>query len=186
MNYKDCQEWKKVGFPLSTTSNEAAKMYDAAVTQYMRGYSDDSVGDIGTCLRKMFMADPEFVLGHAFKNGLMLLGGGASVRTNSDLKNNIDKMVTMAKKADVNPLEKLHVEAVKLYSAGNIRSLYAFGLEETNFYDEAEKIAREVLEVSPEDGQATHTIAHVMEMMNRYEEGVTFHKARREILRYAE
>ncbi|XP_070533329.1 tetratricopeptide repeat protein 38-like isoform X1 [Ptychodera flava] len=238
MNYKDCQEWKKVGFPLSTTSNEAAKMYDAVVTQYMSGYSDDSVGDIGTCLQKMFMADPEFVLGHAVKNGLMLLAGGTSVRTNMDLQNDIDKMVTMAQKADITPLEKLHVEAVKLYSVGqsalasdkweeillyyptdvlavqnafiahlfsgrsyqmrdcfarvlphwevlppstlksNIRSLYAFGLEESNFYDEAEKLAKEVLEVSPKDGQATHTIAHVMEMMNRCEEGVTFSQSK--------
>ncbi|XP_070533328.1 tetratricopeptide repeat protein 38-like [Ptychodera flava] len=233
MNYKDCQEWRKVGFPAVNTSNEAAKMYDAAMTQYLSGYSDETVGNMGTCLQKMLTADPDFVLGHVVKNGLMLLGG-PNVWTNNDMKINIDKMVEMAEKADLNPLEKLHVDAVKHLSLGestsacdkwdeillyyptdilalrnafsahfvtgrieryrdcfarvmpdwkaspspilysNVRSMYAFSLEETNFYDEAEKLAREGFEVNQKDIWATHTLAHIMEMQGRNNEGVTF------------
>ncbi|XP_070533321.1 tetratricopeptide repeat protein 38-like isoform X2 [Ptychodera flava] len=237
MNYKDCQEWKNVGFPLSTTSNEAAKMYDAALTQFTTGYEDKSIGGVGICLEKMLSADPSFVLGHAIKNGMALLSG-VSILTNDSLKSDIDKMVEMAKTSDITPLEKLHVDAVKLWSVGNIvkgcdkweevllyfptdimaiqgamlthlfygrmmqftdclarvlpfwnscsspkvhcaiRSQYAFGLEELNFFDDAEKIAKQALEVTPNDIWGTHTIAHVRESQNHYEEGISFIKSK--------
>uniref|UniRef100_A0A5F9DDU3 Uncharacterized protein n=1 Tax=Oryctolagus cuniculus TaxID=9986 RepID=A0A5F9DDU3_RABIT len=30
---RDCQAWKDAGLPLSTTSNEACKLFDATLTQ---------------------------------------------------------------------------------------------------------------------------------------------------------
>ncbi|PVD31803.1 hypothetical protein C0Q70_07221 [Pomacea canaliculata] len=52
--------------------------------------------------------------------------------------------------------------------------MYSFGLEETNLYDQAEKMARKGLEINPGDAWSTHTICHVMEMMGRQDEGISF------------
>lgn len=52
--------------------------------------------------------------------------------------------------------------------------MHAYGLEETNFYKEAEKQARKGLEMIPKDAWATHALAHVMEMEGRQDEGIEF------------
>ncbi|XP_076333010.1 tetratricopeptide repeat protein 38-like isoform X3 [Tachypleus tridentatus] len=52
--------------------------------------------------------------------------------------------------------------------------MYAFGLEETNFYSKAEDFARKGLELNPKDGWATHALAHVFEMQGRTTEGIDF------------
>ncbi|XP_076307324.1 tetratricopeptide repeat protein 38-like isoform X1 [Tachypleus tridentatus] len=52
--------------------------------------------------------------------------------------------------------------------------LYAFGLEETNFYSTAEKFARKGLDLNPNDAWATHALAHVFEMESRTSEGKAF------------
>ncbi|XP_077990706.1 tetratricopeptide repeat protein 38-like [Glandiceps talaboti] len=234
MSWKDCLEWQKVGFPLSTTSNEAAKMYDAVVTQYMSGYTDESVGGIKTCMDKMLEADPNFVLGYAAKYGATVIGRDASIWNNRELKTNIENMVTLAENSKISTVEQLHVDAVKLWSIGktndacdkwqeillncptdilafrcafmshfllgqsiqlrdvmaqvlpqwkssmspkmysHARGLYAFGLVETHFYDEAEKEARKTLELNSRDAWAVHTVSHVKEMQCRPDDGIEF------------
>jgi len=57
---------------------------------------------------------------------------------------------------------------------GYLFGLHAFGLEETNFYREAEKQARKGLELVPKDTWATHALAHVLEMEGRQDEGIEF------------
>ncbi|KAK7091233.1 hypothetical protein V1264_008945 [Littorina saxatilis] len=57
---------------------------------------------------------------------------------------------------------------------GYILGMYSFGLEETNLYDKAEKMARKGLEINPSDAWSTHTMCHVMEMTGRQDEGITF------------
>ncbi|XP_013787878.1 tetratricopeptide repeat protein 38-like [Limulus polyphemus] len=52
--------------------------------------------------------------------------------------------------------------------------MYAYGLEETNFYSEAEDFCRKGLELNCKDGWATHTLAHVFEMQGRTTEGIDF------------
>lgn len=63
-------------------------------------------------------------------------------------------------------------QEIPLY--GYLFGMYAFGLEETNFYQEAEKQARKGLELIPKDTWATHALAHVMEMEGRQDEGIEF------------
>lgn len=52
--------------------------------------------------------------------------------------------------------------------------MHAFGLEETGDYARAEESARRAIELNRRDGWAYHAVAHVMEMMGRYEDGAAF------------
>lgn len=50
--------------------------------------------------------------------------------------------------------------------------MHAFGLEETNFYREAERIGKEAQERNPTDIWAVHAVAHVYEMEAKLKEGI--------------
>jgi tetratricopeptide (TPR) repeat protein len=52
--------------------------------------------------------------------------------------------------------------------------MHAFGLEETADYVRAEESARSAITLNKRDGWAYHAMAHVMEMMGRYDEGAAF------------
>uniref|UniRef100_A0A8C8UM07 Uncharacterized protein n=1 Tax=Peromyscus maniculatus bairdii TaxID=230844 RepID=A0A8C8UM07_PERMB len=60
MSLRDCQAWKDAGLPLSTTSNEACKLFDATLTQFIKWTNDKSLGGIDGCLSKLKAADPTF------------------------------------------------------------------------------------------------------------------------------
>ena len=50
-------------------------------------------------------------------------------------------------------------------------SLYAFGLEESNLYPQAEEAGRRALSLNPKVPWAVHAVAHVLEMQGRFEAG---------------
>ncbi len=52
-----------------------------------------------------------------------------------------------------------------------VLGLYAFGLEESNLYPQAEEAGREALRRNARVPWAVHAVAHVMEMQGRFEEG---------------
>ena len=54
------QAWHGVGLPVSTVSNEAAKMFDAVLTQFVASISQPAVGGIMTAMQRLQDADPEF------------------------------------------------------------------------------------------------------------------------------
>jgi tetratricopeptide (TPR) repeat protein len=56
----------------------------------------------------------------------------------------------------------------------HVLSLYAFGLEESNLYPQAEDAGRRSLSANPKVPWAVHAVAHVMEMQGRYEEGAAW------------
>jgi tetratricopeptide (TPR) repeat protein len=63
-------------------------------------------------------------------------------------------------------------EADPLYA--HVLGLYAFGLEESNLYPQAEAAGRRALDLDPRVPWAVHAVAHVMEMQGRFEEGAAW------------
>ena len=57
---------------------------------------------------------------------------------------------------------------------GYVLGCYAFGLEESHEYAEAEKFGREATGINPEDAWSVHSVAHVMEMQGRHAEGIAW------------
>jgi hypothetical protein len=53
----------------------------------------------------------------------------------------------------------------------HVLALYAFGLEESHLYPQAEETGRRALSLQPRSPWAVHAVAHVMEMQGRFEEG---------------
>ncbi|XP_075458837.1 tetratricopeptide repeat protein 38 isoform X2 [Ascaphus truei] len=62
----------------------------------------------------------------------------------------------------------------KIPFSSYVKGMYSFGLLETNFYDQALKVAYEALSVDEKDAWSVHTIAHVHEMKADLENGLAF------------
>uniref|UniRef100_A0A8C6QEW9 Tetratricopeptide repeat protein 38 n=1 Tax=Nannospalax galili TaxID=1026970 RepID=A0A8C6QEW9_NANGA len=228
MSLRDCQAWKDAGLPLSTTSNEACKLFDATLTQFVTWTNDSSLGGLEGCLAKLKAADPTFAMGHAISNGLVLVGTGSSVKLDKELDRAVKTMVEVSRAQPLTPREQLHVSAVEMnfpkacdlweqilqdhptdmlalrlahdayfylgYQeqmrdsvarvypfwkpdiplSSYVKGIYSFGLMETNFYDQAQKLAKEALSVQPTDAWSVHTIAHVHEMRAEVKDGLEF------------
>lgn len=90
-NWLSFEEWKDQGMPiLGTTSTEAVKLYDAALTQYVGWYDDPVMGGIAHTMAKLEQADPNFILGKAFTLSMKLFGFSENYFYNQDLKMEVD------------------------------------------------------------------------------------------------
>ncbi|XP_019466465.1 tetratricopeptide repeat protein 38-like, partial [Meleagris gallopavo] len=145
------QAWQDAGLGLSTTSNEACKLFDAALSQYATWRNDENLGGIEGCLSKLKAADPNFVMGHVIANGLELIGAGSSVRLNKDLGSALQTMMTLSRSQPLTEREKLHVLALDTFASG-------------------------ALDIDRTDAWSAHTIAHVNEMKAEVEKGLAFMK----------
>ncbi|XP_031563216.1 tetratricopeptide repeat protein 38-like isoform X2 [Actinia tenebrosa] len=173
-HWRDLDAWKKEGLIFSTTSNEAVKLFDAALTQYTGWYEEPSVGGLEKSLTDLLAADPNFVMGHVMSNGIELISSTSDVDTNPQLKQGMNTLTSLAAKGNITDRERLHVQAVKEWADGYLHGMYAFGLVETNMYADAEKHALQGLQLNPRDCWSTHAQAHVLEMMGRQTEGISF------------
>ncbi|MFJ2738407.1 tetratricopeptide repeat protein [Streptomyces sp. NPDC087440] len=61
---------------------------------------------------------------------------------------------------------------------GPLRGMYAFGLEESGHYEQAEEAGLEALARNPRDVWGVHGVAHTFEMRGRFREGIRFLDAR--------
>ncbi|WP_434052954.1 MAG: tetratricopeptide repeat protein [Roseibium sp.] len=57
---------------------------------------------------------------------------------------------------------------------GFVQGMYAFGLEESGEYAKAEDYGRAAVARNPQDAWSVHSIAHVLEMTERHEEGIAW------------
>uniref|UniRef100_A0A7N8WPX8 Tetratricopeptide repeat protein 38 n=1 Tax=Mastacembelus armatus TaxID=205130 RepID=A0A7N8WPX8_9TELE len=224
------------GLPLSSSSNEACKLYDAILTQYVKWRNDETLGGFEGCIAAIQAADPNFVMGHVISTGLELVATTSSTRLNERLASAVRQTVELANSQDISPRERLHVKAMELFSHGNfpkacdvwedilvdhptdmlalkfahdayfymgaqtqmrdsvarvlphwkphlplssyLKGLYSFGLLETRFYDQAEKVAMEGLALAPDDAWSVHSVAHVYEMTAEMDKGLKFMESR--------
>ncbi|XP_039242511.1 tetratricopeptide repeat protein 38 isoform X2 [Pipra filicauda] len=117
---RDCEAWRDAGLVLSTTSNEACKLFDAALTQYATWTNNESLGGIEGCLSKLKAADPNFTMGHVIANGLELVGTGSSVRLDKELDRAMRTMVALSESQPLTEREKLHVSALDMFARGQL------------------------------------------------------------------
>lgn len=229
-HWRGTKDWKDLGLEMSTTSDEAAKMFDACIAQMLSYQGDESLGGMEGTAEKMMKADPNFVLGHVFTLGTK----GMKVSMDTQFAQDIYKMVGLSKQPHVLPWERKHAEAVKLFAEGfidkaavmwedilndhptdilalkflhdmyivngsskgllystaavvnqwepsmpyygNVLGMHAFGLEENGRLNEAEKLARQALDINRYDAWAVHCVAHVKETTGQTEEGIKFMK----------
>uniref|UniRef100_A0A1I7ZUJ3 Tetratricopeptide repeat protein 38 n=1 Tax=Steinernema glaseri TaxID=37863 RepID=A0A1I7ZUJ3_9BILA len=120
-NLRDCQSWKEEGLEMTTTSNEAVKMFDASLRQLVSWINCDQLGGIEKTLSKMTAADPEAIMGHVLTLGLNALGTGKSLYRDVDYVKNLEDMVKNAEKKG-NKREKLHAQAVMHFAKGEMNS----------------------------------------------------------------
>nr|XP_033809119.1 tetratricopeptide repeat protein 38 [Geotrypetes seraphini] len=112
------QAWEDAGLSLSTSSNEACKLFDATLSQYVTWRNDKTLGGIEGCLARLHEADPTFVMGHVMANGLELIGTGRSIFLDKELDRAVKNMVKLAKTQLLTEREQLHVSAVDLFAKG--------------------------------------------------------------------
>ncbi|XP_068578811.1 tetratricopeptide repeat protein 38 [Cebidichthys violaceus] len=120
-SFRDCKAWNAEGLPLSTSSNEACKLYDAILTQYVTWRNDETLGGFEGCISAIQTADPNFVMGHVISTGLELVSTASSTRTNERLASDVRRTVELANSQVLSPRERLHVEAMEQYSHGHFR-----------------------------------------------------------------
>ncbi|NXN07448.1 TTC38 protein, partial [Indicator maculatus] len=114
------QAWQNAGLALSTTSNEACKLFDAVLMQYATWTNDQSLGGIEGCLSKLKAADPNFTMGLVIANGLELVGTGSSVRLSKELDGAMRTMLMLSKSQPLTEREKLHVSALDMFARGQL------------------------------------------------------------------
>ena len=107
-HFRDLDGWSGYGVPLTTTSNEAVKMYDAALDQMVYYYNDPQLGGAGECIRKMFVADPNFVAGNLLKLSLELY-----VTNNDQARAKFDAYCAGLDFDKLHSFEKMHIGAAR-------------------------------------------------------------------------
>jgi tetratricopeptide (TPR) repeat protein len=228
-NWRDCKAWKDENLLMNTTSNQAAKLYDAALTQIVGWYEIDQLDGLNGTLTRMFNEDPNFVLGQCLELGINLLNIPILTK---DLRIKFDHLNLLKVNLTLTNRELNHITAINHLAFGNIDiatnkweeilienpndmlaikftqdsyfyigyqhqaresisrvipfwkpvtplysylyGMWSFGLVQTNYFDQASNAAKKALELNKYDGWATHTINHLNEYKNNYNEGIDF------------
>ncbi|XP_076457279.1 tetratricopeptide repeat protein 38-like [Babylonia areolata] len=121
-NWRTVEEWGRLNVPLSTTSNEASKMYDAALTQLMAKRDDPSVGGLSSTIKTMLEADTDFVVGQCLSLGLQMFSGSVTPDTDLDFRHSLDHLThSVQTQPQLTSAERSHVKAVELLSKGHMK-----------------------------------------------------------------
>jgi tetratricopeptide (TPR) repeat protein len=100
----------------------------------------------------------------------------------NEIFNSVDRVIKYYDKSGLGEQDAFSVQDEQtrkdLFSLGYVSGMYAFGLEETRKYREAEQTGLRALKINKKDAWALHAVVHVMEMEGRQEEGIKFIKDR--------
>lgn len=120
-NWRDCQAWNKENLCLSTTSNQAAKLYDAALTQLIGWYEIDQLNGLAGTLTSMLKEDSNFAMGYCLDLAINLLN--VPILTN-DLENKLSHLNSLKENRNLNLTnrELMHINAINDLANGNINT----------------------------------------------------------------
>lgn len=166
VSWRGSKDWENEGLPLSTASDHACKLYDAAITQYVGWYEDDIFGGLQKTIEAIKATDPNFVMGHVLSVGLDLIGTGRSNRIDKIFQKEIDDLCSLSQSQKfLTAREKQHVEAVKLWSEGMLNDATAIWENILLYHPEdilALKLAHDTYFYQGKSIQIRDSIARVM------------------------
>ena len=92
-HYRDIKALASDGLYLSTASNEAAKLFDSAVTQMALHDEDPTDGNLMQTMAKMNSADPDFIMGKTMNFAFQCIESSPRKNTKLlyDVNNFVDK-----------------------------------------------------------------------------------------------
>ncbi|VDM93244.1 unnamed protein product, partial [Onchocerca ochengi] len=93
-NLRDCQAWKAEGIQISTSSNEAARLFDALLRQYV-SWSE--------------------LMSRVISLGLEAMGTGRSIRLDQNYQNDLEQLLKDAFKYGT-VYEKNHAKAIHMFA----------------------------------------------------------------------
>ena len=115
-NWRDCTAWlQNEQIKLNTSSNEACRLFDCALTQLVSWRELEQYGGLEKTLSSMLAADSDFVLGHVLKIGCELIGNSSA--TNPV---NLTKLTQLKQTACLTRHELRHCDAMIELFNGNL------------------------------------------------------------------
>ncbi|KAJ6641699.1 Tetratricopeptide repeat protein 38 [Pseudolycoriella hygida] len=110
---RDVESLAAYGITLSTPSSQAAKLFDAAISQFVGWYSDTQLGGMESTMERMLNADPEFIGGRTLVYCVETISG-RNANNSPELRDQIERIATDAQlKVNATKWEKLQVNALQ-------------------------------------------------------------------------
>ncbi|CAG9537987.1 unnamed protein product, partial [Cercopithifilaria johnstoni] len=111
--------WKAEGIQISTNSNEAARLFDALLRQYVSWSECAQLGGMDKTLSKMIEAEPNAIMSRVISLGLEAMGTGRSIRLDENYQNELKQLLDDACKHGTT-YEKNHAKAINMFANDKI------------------------------------------------------------------
>jgi hypothetical protein len=118
-HWRDFDAWRAHGLTFDTSSNEACKLYDAALTQYVGWYDIDQMNGLDGTVKSIIKADPDFLMGHVVDVGLQLVNCPENFKAYEVELRNLN-LLKEKKQESLTKRELLHVEALNILACGDL------------------------------------------------------------------
>lgn len=121
-NWRDCDAWRAENLGMNTSSNEACKYFDMALSQLLRYKDDTDEGGLVKTMEKMTAADPNFILGQCLNYGVTYMGNDILLNS-PQTHENVRKLVETANSISnaLSKREMAHVNAIAYLHSGDIQ-----------------------------------------------------------------
>lgn len=106
--WRDLAGWSSYNLPLNTSSNSAAKLYDATLDQMLYYYNHPQLGGVGETLQRMLAEDPDFVAGNMLRHSFEMF-----VSNNDRARKRFDMYVRSLDDGKLNEWEKGHIRGAE-------------------------------------------------------------------------